>query len=188
MGDEGRTDYKYPKYLKLTIAVFYLGNYFKSTDQGTINRARDMLSDHNIELDVWPSLGKKHGYNTIPFGDRLVGPDDYSPLRKEIARILKERHCPFVIPLPVLYCNFHGAAHGLTIHSTPGLTALILISPVVNADKVTLLHEMGHAAGMSHDKHSTDSKHRNFMHEADTRTTIYKWQVQKFAKAKFAVG
>jgi hypothetical protein len=63
---------------------------------------------------------------------------------------------------------------------------MCLVGPTVAGDNVTLLHEVGHAAGLDHDKTSTDPKNRNFMHEAETRTTMMKWQIQKMGSAFYA--
>jgi hypothetical protein len=60
-----------------------------------------------------------------------------------------------------------------------------LVDPGAAGDNVTLLHEVGHASGLDHDKTSIDAKNRNFMHEANTRTTIFKFQIDKLAKAFF---
>jgi hypothetical protein len=64
-----------------------------------------------------------------------------------------------------------------------------MVSPTVNADKMTLLHELGHAAGLRHDL--TAGSPRNFMHESDAgtfRSVLHKYQVEAMAKAPFSVG
>jgi hypothetical protein len=186
MGDEARTDYKLPKTVRLTVGICYLSNHFKPSNEGTVARAVDMLAKHNLELDVWPyGGGKVSEVNTIKFDKHLVAPEDYNGLYKKVKAILNAR-CSFVVPLTVLYCNYYGPAYGLTVPISGALTPLVLISPEVNDDKVTLLHEMGHAAGIDHDKYSTTPK--NFMREDEPRTTVFKWQVQKFAKASFSVA
>jgi hypothetical protein len=42
-------------------------------------------------------------------------------------------------------------------------------------DMVTLLHEIGHASGLNHDRTSTGTAGRNFMNEAQPRSTMMKW-------------
>jgi hypothetical protein len=41
-------------------------------------------------------------------------------------------------------------------------------------------------SGLDHDRPSTDALNRNLMHEAETRKTIMKWQIEKMAAAKFS--
>lgn len=188
MSDEAQTDYKLSKTVRLTAGVLYHSNYYKASNEGTVAKAIDMLAEHNLELDVWPYAGAKQSQvNTIGYDDDddLVDEEDYPALYKAAKEILNKR-CGFIIPVPVIYCQFVGPAHGITVSVKGALTDMCLISPVVNEDKVTLLHELGHAAGLGHDHATTTPK--NFMREDEPRTTVFKWQVQKFAKAKFAVA
>jgi hypothetical protein len=189
--DDKRTDYKYPKSLKLCIAVFYLENYGKGDDQGTIAKAKEMLAEHNIALEVWPDKGKKLLTNTIPFKKPLVQDTDYVPIRKQINEIISANYHGAVKPLPALYCQFASGGYGTTTYLNQGLVPMVLVSIAVNNDKVTLLHEMGHATpkiGKDHVTDDPDPNNRNMMHESEPRTTIYKSQVEAFAGAWFAIG
>jgi len=191
MSDDRQTDYQYPGSLKLCVAVFYLENYHRGDDQGTIAKANNMLADHNVTLDVWPENGRKLSTNSIAFKKSLVEESDYVPLRKQINEILSKHYHGSVKPLPALYCQFQHSGHGITTYRDQGRVPMVLISQALNNDKVTLLHEMGHAVpkiGKGHEHDDPDPKNRNFMHEAEPRTTIYKWQVEAFGGAWFAVG
>lgn len=86
MSDEGRLDYKYPRNLTLTIAVLYLSNYFQTTDQGVIARARDLLGEHNIKLDVVHQEAGCHCCNR-PFGSLWT--HDLCRQRKGCPRVLR---------------------------------------------------------------------------------------------------
>jgi hypothetical protein len=183
------TDYKVPKRVRLTIACVYLTNYIKSDDQGVIAKAREVLDRHNIELDVFPDNGQKYAYNTLDYGPDYI-PDeteDYQRLYDAAKDKIRKAGCNFVIPIPVVFGMYQCSGYGIAPRKLGRLTDLIMISGSrVNDDKMTLLHEIGHAAGLEHDNRVGPP--RNFMHEADVRTVMYKYQVEKVAKAPFAVG
>jgi hypothetical protein len=112
----------------------------------------------------------------------------YKYLRKAVDKKIKG-NCAFVVPLPIVFCQFVYWGHGITPPQTKlasSLTRACLISQSINADKVTLLHEMGHAVPEIGDGHSPDKG--NFMHEADTRSFMYRFQVERMGKAMFSVG
>lgn len=182
------TDYKVPKRIRLTIACVYLTTYFEKDDQGVVAKARDVLDKHNITLDVFPDHGKKYSYNTLDYGPDYI-PDEtaaYQKLYDAAKAKIKQAGCNFVIPLPVVFGMYECGGYGIAPRKLNRLTDLIMISPTVNNDKMTLLHEIGHAAGLEHDKRIGPP--RNFMHEADTRTVMYQYQIEKIAKAPFSVG
>ena len=206
--NERDKNYRLPKRIKLTIACVYLDNYKKNDDQGVIAKARDMLNEHNIELSVWPEGGAKNtGVNTLTYLDlpeleekdadgKGKGEIKYIPhenwaykyLRKAVDNKIKNQ-CTFVVPLPVIFCQFVHPGHGVTPPQTKtenNFTRACLIAQSVNADKVTLLHEMGHAVAAIGDGHSPDRG--NFMHEADTRSFMYRFQVERMGKALYSIG
>src|SRR5260370_3383640 len=186
MSDEGSTTYTQPGNLRIRLGLFWVSKYFGGTDQLVLRRSEEMLNEHGLGLDLWPSRTKAD-QTVLQFDDRLVEREDYDSLRSRAAAILsdagKDKY------LPVLFCQFRYTANGLTVWDTQLLCWVIpmcLVSPTVAGVNVTLLHEVGHAAGLGHDKTSTDPKSRNFMHEAETRKTMMKWQIQKIANAFYA--
>jgi hypothetical protein len=191
MQGDTTTTYKLPKKVRLTIACVYLASYGPINDQGVIAKAKDELAKHNIDLDVFPLLTGRNESNTIPYSEYVRdNTEDYTALYKMAKEKIKQMGCTFVIPQPVIFgnkqCGGYGIAPKVNSQSTP---RLIMISPTVNDDKMTLLHELGHAAGLHHDL--TIGEPRNFMHEADAdikRTVMYQYQVEMMGKAMFSVG
>jgi hypothetical protein len=197
--NERDKNYRLPKRVTLTIACVYIDNYKKNDDQGVIEKARDMLDEHNIGLSVWPESGVKQiGVNTLTYldlpdlaekGEVKHIPDEpwaYKYLRKAVDKKIKGQ-CTFVVPLPIIFCQFVYWGHGITPAGTKtesNLTRACLISQEVNKDKVTLVHEMGHAVPEIGDGHSPDEG--NFMHLAEPRSTIFRFQVERFGKALFS--
>jgi hypothetical protein len=184
------TNYKFPKRVRLTIGMVYLNSYRRNDDQGLIEKAQDVLSKHNIELDVFPdySLRQKSSWNTIPYS-QYINDDtqEYTTLYEVAKDKLKQMGCPFVNPQPVVFgekvCGGYGIAPRVTKQTTP---RLVMIQTSVNQDKMTLLHELGHAAELYHDL--TPGLPRNFMHEADGREFIFKYQVEALCRSMFSVG
>ena len=186
MGDT-ITNYRIPKRVKLTIGIVYLSSYFKADDQGVVARARDVLDSHNIALDVFPTNYAKSAWNTIDHTEYVPDKtEDYTEIYKKAKAKLKQMGCNHVIPLPVVFGAYVCSGYGIAPKVTGQLTRLVMISPTVNDDKMTLLHEIGHASDLHHDL--TGGSPRNFMHEADTRTVMYKYQVEAVARAPFSVG
>lgn len=186
MSDEGSTTYVLPGNLRVRLGLFWVSNYFGATDQLVLRRAEEMLNVHGLGLDIWPSRTRTD-QTVLQFEDRLVEREDYGSLHDRATAILSDAGKKKY--LPVLFCQFRYTASGLTVWDSQLLCWVIpmcLVGPTVAGDNVTLLHEVGHAAGLDHDKTSTDPKNRNFMHEAETRTTMMKWQIQKMASAFYA--
>ncbi|NOT48021.1 MAG: hypothetical protein HOP17_09790 [Acidobacteria bacterium] len=206
--NERDKEFRLAKKVKLTIACLYVDNYKKNDDQGVIAKAREMLEAHNIELSVWPENGAKNaGVNTLTYLDmpeleekdangdgqkvtKLIPHEAaaYKMLRQAADRRIKGQ-CTFVVPLPIIFCQYVYSGYGITPPETKlesSLTRACLISQRPNDDKVTLLHEMGHAVSTIGDGHSPDKG--NFMHEADTRSFMYRFQVERMGKALFSVG
>ena len=187
-GLDSITNYKYPKRIRLTVACVYLESYYKEGDRGLVGKARDVLYDHNIELDVFQGYDTKTNWNTIPNTAEPVvdSKASYKALYRATKEKLRQMGCGFIIPLPVVFCQFEHPGYAIAPRAEGEFTRLCLISPNGNSDRMDLLHEIGHAAGLGHDEVVPDP--RNFMHQASPRSTVYKYQVEAFARAMFAVG
>src|SRR5262249_49004241 len=150
-----------------------------------LRRAKEMLAEHGLGLTTWPTAGKSSQV-TLEVPDRLLEREDYDKVIDAATDVLSG--AGVTGHLVVVFCEFRFPAAGLTVQttSTRCLTRpFCMVQAAVSSDNVTLLHEVGHAAGLDHDKTSTDAARRNFMHEATTRTTMMRWQVEKLAGAFF---
>jgi hypothetical protein len=186
MSDQGSTTYRQSGSTKVRLALFWATNYFGNTDLFVIRRTKEMLEEHGLGLTLWPG-STKASQTTLTVPDRLVERADYDDLHDSAAEILSDSGVKG--HLIVIFCQFRYTANGLTISDTPTrcLTRpFCLISPTVSSDNVTLLHEVGHAGGLDHDTTTSKQSSRNFMHEAEPRTTMMKWQIQKMATAFYS--
>jgi hypothetical protein len=182
-------NYKHPKRVRITIACVYLNNHFKPDDQGVVAKAKEMLDKHGLELDVWPAYGKKSSINTLDFGYDIIPPDAevYKALRAAVNAKIKQGGCNFVAPMPAVFGVFKHSGLGITPPSMANkYTPACMVAPGVNVDKMTLLHEIGHGAGLPDISGAAHAK--NFMFFGENRTNMYRSQVEAIAKATFAVG
>ncbi len=186
MTDQGKLDYKLPGNKKVNLALFWATSFFGAKDKPVIAMAESMLSEHGIGLNCWPLSQAKTPSQTFDFGDTPILPEQYSSIYRTLsgaAETAGKRQS-----LLILFCQFKYPANGLTISNGPLLcfrTPMVFISPTPGSDMVTLLHEAGHAAGLDHDRTSRGKTGRNFMNEAESRSTMMKWQVQKMGQAFF---
>ena len=95
--------------------------------------------------------------------------------------------------LPVIFCPFakqNGADqcdfNGVTIKDTSWLPFVIINSEANSPDKVTLLHEIGHAANLVHIPKGKNDLVANFMSYETDRTDMLRNQVIAIAKAYFS--
>lgn len=182
------TGYRLPKRVRLTIGCVYFSTYFKHDDRGVVAKARDVLDAHNIELDVFPNYGMKTPHNTIQTDFEPADTEaDYRRVYQMAKEKLKQMGCTFVIPLPIVFAKYKYSGYGIAPKVPGQLTRLVMIYPEGNSDKMDLVHEIGHAAGLEHDTRS-DAQPRNFMHVASPRSVLYKYQVEALGKAPFSVG
>jgi hypothetical protein len=189
MGEKD-TNFRNEKRIKLNIACVYLTNYFKSDDQGEVGQAKSVLDSHNLQLEVWPEGGKKYAGNTLIYPDP-VPHDAYDDEKNKAtyrdllakARSLIGSKCPLSVYVTVVFGQFQHPGIGITPPGMPITTPLCIISPNGNADKMDLLHEIGHAADIHHE----DSIAKNFMNQTNGRSEMMKVQVEKMAKSWYAV-
>jgi hypothetical protein len=186
MGDYD-TDYQSPKRVTLHIACFYTGSYFAEDDRGNIAMAREILDRHNIDLSVWPDNGGQKGGGNMIHDNKMI-PDDkdaYQALRRICDRMV--RGSGLVVYSPVVFTNFAHAGYAIAPQAFKNYTYGCLVGPTGNDDKCDLLHELGHCV-MSCSDSDHEPDRANVMNVANGRSTLFKKQVEKFAKANFAVG
>jgi hypothetical protein len=185
------TNFKNPKRIRLNIACVYLTNYFLADDQGEVNQAKKALDDHNIQLEVWPPGAMKAPANTLTYPEP-VRHDSYDDAANKVtytdlltrARNLVSSKVPFSVFATVVFGQFTHPGIGITPPSVGLITPLCIISPNGNADKMDLLHELGHASDLHHE----DPIPKNFMNQTNGRSEMMRFQVEKMAKSWFAVG
>ena len=181
------TNYKLPKRTTLKIGCIYLKTWFKPDGSKFIRFANDKLWDHNIRMDVFPDGGKKLASNTMDYDPEII-PDTtkaYKELYDAAYKKLRKAGCHYVNPLVVVFCQFQNLAYGVAPPLGSDTKRLALIAPHAKVAG-DLLHEIGHASGLSHD--TAIKSPRNFMDTYGERETVYRYQVEAIGKAAFAVG
>jgi hypothetical protein len=184
MGDEGKLDYQVPGNKTAKLSLFWASNFFGARDQSVLSTTRKMLDDHGIGMKCAPIGEQKSADRTFDFGPGLITRDQYVDVYSRMSDAAADPTC-----LLVMFCQFQMTANGLTVIDAPTkcfVRPMVLVAPTPSGgDMVTLLHEIGHASGLNHDLTSTGSTGRNFMNEAESRSTMMKWQLQKLSAAWF---
>jgi hypothetical protein len=187
MGDEGKLDYNVPGNKTVKLALFWSSDFFGARDQGVIAMTRKMLGEHAMSLACWLPIEKQTADRTFDFGPGIIPRERYDSIYSTLSDICtsagKTSH------LITVFCQYQYPANGLTITDTATkclIHPMVFIAPTpAGGDMVTLLHEIGHASGLDHDHTSTGTTGRNFMNEAEARSTMMKWQLQKLSSAFF---
>jgi hypothetical protein len=193
MADNDR-NYRLKNRVTLNAAAIYLPSFKRNDDMGNFQAAETRLEEYNIGLQVWPPGGGKKSMNSLDLeAYRKAIPDTkeaYQKLRKEVNEWIRNRVPGYPFLVPIIFCEFETSGVAITPHSTKVGAAspacLISMSTASVQDKMTVLHEMGHAA--LYPKHVHNQTPGNLMHEADGRKFLFRFQVEAFAHAFFARG
>jgi hypothetical protein len=152
----GTTTYKFPE-TKTLQCVFY---YEKAVYQTAIfyattlaKKANALLASHQLDLRVSPQLPTMFGGGDYVFSyDQQIfsGTDSEAT---DVFTAAKPAFAPPANMLPVIFCTLvdGGGTAGSTNHVTVGgvsYTIILIFANNSNPDFVTLLHEIGHAAGL----------------------------------------
>jgi hypothetical protein len=186
MSDEGRLDFKLPGDKKINMALFWATNFFGGKDALNLTNSGAMLAEHGIGLNCWPSNKVKTSDHTFDFGSDPIPESKYTAVYRKLSEAAANAGKRDY--LLVLFCQFQYAGYGITISKGDDLCfrrPMVFVSGSDLTDGATLVHEAGHAAGLPHDKTSTGKTGRNFMNEAETRSTMMKWQIEKMGKAYY---
>jgi hypothetical protein len=186
-------DVRLAKRVTLNVAAIYLPTFKRADDGGNFQAAKTLLDKHNIGLNVWPAGGGKQSVNSLPLSlyDKPIAKnkDAYQQLVKDVSSWIKNRATGYPFLVPVIFCEFEARGVAITPHeskmgaATP--VCLISMSAMTMKDKMTVLHEMGHAALYPDPSHDS-TQPGNLMQDADGRTFLFRYQVEAFAKAYFA--
>ena len=184
------TKFKNPKRIKINIVCVYLSNYFLADDQGETSKAKKVLDEHNLQLEVWPPGAIKTPANTLIYPEPVPHDSVEDSNNKAIytdvltrARSLVSSKVPFSVFATVVFGQFQHPGKGITPPYVGLITPLCLISPNPNTDRMDVLHELGHASDLHH-----EGEAKNFMNPTDGRSEMMRFQVEKMAKSWFSVA
>lgn len=179
-------NFKNPGSVKLKVQLFSTNNYFGQTYVEVIDRAEKLLAEHGLGIHCFPSKNPAPLIDLEGKGPKGVfWEGDYPIIKARIDEVMgltrtAQTH------LAVVFCTFNESGHGVTPWKKyDWKKPLTLISSRPNDDRVTLLHEMGHAALLDH-SHVEHEGALNIMDEGEGRTVIFRDQVEALAKCFFA--
>ncbi|MBD2202365.1 hypothetical protein H6G33_12085 [Calothrix sp. FACHB-1219] len=195
-------NYVHPGTVTLRLAIFWTSNVKDENDPmpDYFSKAQGLLKQHGLNLQAYPATTKDPA-TTLQFNEEVT-------LRTQAMELRQKAHAAFpgdnYSRLPVIVCPLRQStigeeANGMVIIDRPDepsdwLPFVLINSKAKSPDRVTLLHEIGHAAGLVHPGAvGKDAAIINFMQYYDPATTnlpgregILHNQVKKLAVAYFA--
>jgi hypothetical protein len=192
---EKNPNYVHPGSKKLKLTLFWtdFSNDGASKDVSgqLLARAKKMLKEHGLGLDVLPN--SRTSEFILPYdGVYEEFPKDQS--EKDAGKLRALAHSAYPHGngrLPVIFVPFETpqATKGQTwgkprtgpVDGVSWLTFLLINTRGLAPDRVTILHEAGHAANLDHNRGDVV----NFMAKGINRTVMYENQVKKLAASYF---
>lgn len=183
--------YHHPGNVKIRLTLFWATSVNTDNAPALVDQAEYLLQQHNLSLDVKPGKQKSNEF-TLEFNRALEYDEDVLVLRKQAHEKFKDDGIKK--RLPVIFCPFSFAMqkkddndpYGIAIRGTDWLPFVLINSARLNPDKVTLLHEIGHAAKLEHETFSTQDPVINFMSYGSSRNGMLRRQLLAIATAYFA--
>jgi hypothetical protein len=193
MGDERSTDYKVPGGRAVRIMLLWHSNYTRDTSNDAITTAKTKLARYGLGFDILPTSGVRmdtHVISSAVDQGGLISQDQYADLKRNAdTAYAKLDAAPNKARLMVIFSEFKMPAKGVTIFGATQSDEsyakwnypICLVGGVLATDKLTMLHEMGHGAGLN-DYTAEASGKVNFMNDtSDNRDVMYKFQLEKIA-------
>lgn len=182
-------EYKHPGNGNVRLTLFWASNVPQDPAPGLLSAAEGVLNQHGLGLNVLPAR-QKQSSAILSYSESLYLDQQVEDLR----RLACGRGDP-PSRLVVIFCLFRGPlgsetdTNGITYRETPNVSwyPFVLINAGRQApDGLTLLHEIGHAAGLNHVPKGPNDVVANFMSYASGRTDMLRNQVIAIANSFFA--
>jgi len=200
-GFDKQQDYVHPGNRKVLATAFWSKNATPNTFSHTAEVARLILARHGLTLQITPGVSISPLY-TLPFDELVQFGGQIETLREQVDKTgLASDNKLVVIVVPCsekLYGagDDSGTPYGWTFPASMELGKFKKPFVVINSAKtsstaVTLLHEIGHAAGLGHEHGGPGAVVANFMNEPQylnyktPGTSMYRSQVVTIANAFF---
>lgn len=199
-GFDQQQNYVHPGSRRVQVAAFWSKNAAPNTFARSAEISRLILARHGLKLEVTPG-SQPSGNHVLPFDEVVKFGGQIETLREQVEATGLAANRLIAINVPCAD-KLDGAVDD---NSTPfgwqfpasGRWAKPFV--VINSAKwsgagVTLLHEIGHAAGLGHEYSKEGSTVANFMNEpsfnefAAPGTSMYRKQVIAIANAFFTTG
>lgn len=183
--------YKHPGNIKVRLTFFWASNSTSDPAKTLADKAAALLGEHGMGIDVYPSMTKTAAH-TLPFQEKLYLDDHALELRHKAHGVFQDKKPR----LPVIFCPFRGeggggdgpcSTNGMCLKGTNWLPFVLINSELMSPDNVTLLHEIGHAAGLMHMATGANDAVKNFMGYQPTRTGMLRNQVVSIAQSYFSI-
>lgn len=215
-----RKDYRHPLEKVIKIVLFWTKGAGKPDYiKDYVAKAKGMLNEHDLDLDVFEPVNK-----VLNYIDAVQTDDQYAAVRRLAEKVIQAEPnaigrlpvivCPFVIVdpnRPVASFGHYGVTliepdgGPVTLEGQTWKPFVTINSLHATEAKVTLLHEIGHAAGLHHETENLDAFFgknvamnylatqgidllKNFMNEDNHKDAfdMYAFQVRTIAGAYFA--
>jgi hypothetical protein len=182
-------NYKFPTSRAARVTFFWASNCKSDPCADLVLKARTIMKQHNLDLNVFRQPGRSSEME-LPFQEQVYLDDQAEELRQKAAQKFDVKtqgaNGDKRARLPVIFCPFRDgygeSTGGVTLTKTNWPSYVLINSENVAPDKVTLLHEMLHAAGAVH-----QNLEGNVMSYSLNRNDFLRNDVIKLANAYFSV-
>ncbi len=183
-------NYKFPTARTARLTLFWASNCRSDPAADLVLKARTIMKQHNLDLNVFRQPARSKDME-LPFQEEVYLDDQAEELRQKAAKTFDDQNQGANGDkrprLPVIFCRFRDGygetTGGMTLSKTNWLPYVLINSESVAPDKVTLLHEMLHAAGSVH-----QNLEGNVMSYSANRSDMLRGDVIRLGNAYFTAG
>jgi hypothetical protein len=191
-GWDAVNNYKHPTKVTVRLTLFWTASVTADPAERLVRVATKMLQEHNLDLSVYKTSLKTADMTLSSNKPMPAMSDEFDAHAKVLRNLCHQVYRDDRPRLPVIFVPFSGPkssepcdVNGVAVKNTDWLPFVLINSNLKSEDGVTLLHEIGHAAGLGHFGKGPNDVAENFMGNGTNRTNMIASQVKAIAGAYF---
>lgn len=191
-GWDAVNNYKHPGKVEVRLTLFWTAAVTADPAERLVNKAAKLLKEHNLGLSVYKTSLKTSDMTLSDSKPMPAMSDEFDAHALHLRGLCHQVYRDDRPRLPVIFVPFSGPKssepcdiNGIAMMKTDWLPFVLINSNLQSEDGVTLLHEIGHAAGLGHVGSKPTDAIVNFMSYGNNRTNLFASQVKTIAGAYF---